>query len=133
MADALDHYLTWRLYRAELDIELDFADAQLDEPALTANAPRLEAALDALHRIEGGAVANADEGRMVGHYWLRDPERAPDPAIAQAIHDSGGRSRPSPTACAAARSSPTTVGRSPAPSSSGSAAALSARSCSRPP
>ncbi len=88
MADTLDHYLTWRLYRAELDIELDFADAQLDEPSLTANAPRLEAALDALHRIEGGAVANIDEGRMVGHYWLRDPERAPDPAIALAIHAS---------------------------------------------
>ncbi|MCY1062531.1 glucose-6-phosphate isomerase [Nannocystis sp. SCPEA4] len=88
MADTLDHYLTWRLYRAELDIELDFADAQLDEPSLTANASRLEAALDALHRIEGGAVANIDEGRMVGHYWLRDPERAPDPEIAVAIHAS---------------------------------------------
>lgn len=85
MADALDHYLTWRLYRGELDMELDFVDAQLDEPSLTANASRLEAALDALHRIEDGAVANIDEGRMVGHYWLRDPERAPEPAITLAI------------------------------------------------
>ena len=25
---------------------------------------------------------------MVGHYWLRDPERAPDPAITAAIHAS---------------------------------------------
>lgn len=85
MGDALDHYLTWRLHRSELDIELDFAAAQLDEPSLTANASRLEAALDALHRIEGGAIANVDESRMVGHYWLRDPERAPDPAIGAAI------------------------------------------------
>src|SRR5690606_25129353 len=81
MADALDQYLIWRLYRGELDIELDFADAQLDEPSLTNGAARLEAALDALHRIEDGAVANIDEGRMVGHYWLHDPERAPEPAI----------------------------------------------------
>ncbi|HEY8379527.1 MAG TPA: glucose-6-phosphate isomerase, partial [Nannocystis sp.] len=85
MADALDHYLTWRVHRTELDIELDFLDAQLDEPSLTAAAPRLEAALDAMHRLESGAVANIDEGRMVGHYWLREPERAPDPAIAAAI------------------------------------------------
>jgi glucose-6-phosphate isomerase len=26
-----------------------------------------------------GALANPDEGRMVGHYWLRAPELAPDP------------------------------------------------------
>jgi glucose-6-phosphate isomerase len=85
MTDALDRYLAWRLYQPELDIELDLADAGLDEAALASAAPRLEAALDAMHRLESGAVANADEGRMVGHYWLRDPDRAPDPAIAAAI------------------------------------------------
>jgi glucose-6-phosphate isomerase len=30
--------------------------------------------------LEAGAVANADEQRMVGHYWLRAPELAPDAA-----------------------------------------------------
>ena len=35
--------------------------------------------------LEGGAVANPDEGRMVGHYWLRAPELAPDDAIRAAI------------------------------------------------
>lgn len=85
LRDPLDHYLAWRLYRPELDVELDFSLAGLDEAALAAAAPRLEAALDALHRIEQGAVANADEGRMVGHYWLRDPERAPDAALRDAI------------------------------------------------
>jgi glucose-6-phosphate isomerase len=30
--------------------------------------------------LEAGAIANADEGRQVGHYWLRCPELAPEPA-----------------------------------------------------
>lgn len=85
MPESLDRYLAWRLYQRELDLEVDFADASLDDAALSAAAPRLEAALDAMHRLELGAVANPDEGRMVGHYWLRDPDRAPDPAIAGAI------------------------------------------------
>ncbi len=34
-------------------------------------------ALSELAALEGGAIANADEGRMVGHYWLRAPELAP--------------------------------------------------------
>ncbi len=85
MTDALDRYLAWRLYQPELELELDLADAALDDAALAAAAPRLEAALDAMHRLESGAIANADEGRMVGHYWLRDPARAPDPALAATI------------------------------------------------
>jgi glucose-6-phosphate isomerase len=43
-------------------------------------------ALDAMEALEGGAVANPDEQRQVGHYWLRDPERAPSQEIAAEIH-----------------------------------------------
>jgi len=46
---------------------------------------RLAPALDALAALEAGAVANPDEGRQVGHYWLRSPERAPAAAQAEAI------------------------------------------------
>ena len=28
--------------------------------------------------IEAGEIMNPDEGRAVGHYWLRTPELAPD-------------------------------------------------------
>ena len=35
--------------------------------------------------LEGGAIANPDEQRMVGHYWLRAPHLAPTPALAQEI------------------------------------------------
>ena len=35
--------------------------------------------------LENGAIANADENRQVGHYWLRHPQLAPDPQVAQHI------------------------------------------------
>ena len=35
--------------------------------------------------LEAGAVANRDENRMVGHYWLREPKLAPDAGIAAEI------------------------------------------------
>jgi glucose-6-phosphate isomerase len=45
----------------------------------------LAPALAAMAALEGGAVANVSEGRQVGHYWLRDPARAPSDAIAGRI------------------------------------------------
>ena len=35
--------------------------------------------------LEGGVIANIDENRMVGHYWLRAPELAPTKEIQEAI------------------------------------------------
>jgi len=46
--------------------------------------PMLEA-LDAMAGLEAGEIANPDEDRMVGHYWLRNPSLAPTDAIGKAI------------------------------------------------
>ena len=43
------------------------------------------AALAAMTALDGGAVANMDEHRMVGHYWLRNPDLAPTAAIRDTI------------------------------------------------
>ncbi len=45
----------------------------------------MKAAFTAMEELERGAVSNPDEGRRVGHYWLRDPERAPVPEMVHAI------------------------------------------------
>jgi len=37
--------------------------------------------------LESGAIANPDENRMVGHYWLRTPSLAPTPEIRKEIED----------------------------------------------
>lgn len=46
------------------------------------------AAFSAMASLEAGALANADEGRAVGHYWLRAPELAPSAALGREIRDS---------------------------------------------
>jgi len=40
--------------------------------------PALDEAVSAMEALESGAIANPDENRQVGHYWLRNPDLAPD-------------------------------------------------------
>lgn len=47
--------------------------------------PMLDKAFDAMAALEKGAIANPDEKRMVGHYWLRAPELAPTPELTAEI------------------------------------------------
>lgn len=68
-----------------LGFSLDLSDMHLSADWRAALAPAMARAFDAMQALESGAVANPDEGRQVGHYWLRDPSRAPDPALAAAI------------------------------------------------
>ena len=42
-------------------------------------------AFAAMDKLEAGAIANPDEKRMVGHYWLRDSSKAPTPKIKKEI------------------------------------------------
>jgi len=62
----------------------------LDASLMGLDAERLDAlqwpeALSAMSALEQGAIANPDEQRQVGHYWLRAPELAPSLAQGQAI------------------------------------------------
>ena len=69
------------LHLNELDFALDISRIDFDDTFLTAMEPKMQAAYQAMQALEGGAIANPDEGRMVGHYWLRAPQLAPDAAI----------------------------------------------------
>lgn len=56
------------------------------EPAFYQNMePKIQKAFADIQALEGGAIANPDEGRMVGHYWLRNADLAPTPELKQAI------------------------------------------------
>jgi glucose-6-phosphate isomerase len=66
-----------------LDISrMDFADDYL-----TRMEPEIQRAFAAMDALESGAIANPDEKRMVGHYWLRSPGLAPLPEIRKEIED----------------------------------------------
>ena len=83
--DRLDHYLRWRCLLDDPFVELDLSLSGLSEDQWSGLAPKLQTALQAMARIDAGAVANADEQRMVGHYWLRAPGLAPSEAISEEI------------------------------------------------
>ena len=69
--------------------ELGFAsDVRLvgfPDDYLSQNQEIINSAHKYMHQLESGAIANPDEGRMVGHYWLRKPELSPTPEIAEDI------------------------------------------------
>jgi glucose-6-phosphate isomerase len=87
----------WERYQAllfddpGLGLRLDLSRMGLDRPALADREPELRQALLAMEALEAGAIANPDERRMVGHYWLRAPEKAPTAEIAAAIRDTRAR------------------------------------------
>lgn len=58
-----------------------------DDAFLSAMAPRMAAAVEAMKDLESGAIANPDEGRMVGHYWLRNSSLSPTEEIRKAIDE----------------------------------------------
>jgi glucose-6-phosphate isomerase len=64
---------------------LDVSRMALSQGDLESLSPRFDQAFAAMERLESGAIANPDEQRMVGHYWLRTPELSPDPAVAAHI------------------------------------------------
>jgi glucose-6-phosphate isomerase len=71
----------------ELGLTLDISRMRFGDDFLPRMATGMQKAFQAMERLEEGAVANPDEKRMVGHYWLRAPELSPSPEIAQAIID----------------------------------------------
>src|SRR4051794_29182754 len=83
----------WNRYKKHLcrvpavDLSLDISRMSFDDGFFARMAPAMEKAYAAMDALEKGAIANPDEKRMVGHYWLRAPELAPDPAITAEFRD----------------------------------------------
>ncbi len=83
----------WERYRRYLctcghtGIRLDVSRMPFPDDYFEGMADATAKAFHDMEALEAGAIANPDEGRMVGHYWLRDPARAPSPAIAADISE----------------------------------------------
>jgi len=77
------HYYSF----TDLQLAMDLSCLDMDDAWMTSMAPAIENAMLEMKALEEGAIANPDEQRMVGHYWLRAPELAPDAQLAKAIRD----------------------------------------------
>lgn len=73
-----------------LGISLDVSRMSIDEAFVASKSELLSKAFDAMAALEKGAIANPDEHRQVGHYWLRAPALAPHD-IAPLIEDARSR------------------------------------------
>ena len=80
-------YKDWLYYHEGLGFYLDVSRMGFDDAFLAEMQPRFAKAFTDMAALEAGAIANPDEGRMVGHYWLRNAELAPTPELKQDILD----------------------------------------------
>lgn len=69
----------------DLGISLDPSLMGIEDSDYDRYAESFGSVFAAMDELEAGAIANPDEGRRVGHYWLRSPDRAPDPELKSAI------------------------------------------------
>src|SRR4051812_11366496 len=83
--------MTWNRFKTyfcpnpELGVSLDISRIPFPDDFLGSMEQRMQDAYRTMAALEGGAIANPDENRMVGHYWLRAPQLAPNPEIANEI------------------------------------------------
>ena len=74
------------LHYEDLGFSIDISRIDFPEDFFTGKAIPADSACRAMAQLENGAIANPDENRMVGHYWLRNPGLAPTEAIRDEIN-----------------------------------------------
>ncbi|MBS3919810.1 MAG: glucose-6-phosphate isomerase [Deltaproteobacteria bacterium] len=80
----MNHIELWERYKKYLNVNpdlglmIDFSRMNFPEDYFDAMEPRIQKAFGDMDALESGVIANPDEKRMVGHYWLRSPALAPN-------------------------------------------------------
>jgi glucose-6-phosphate isomerase len=78
-------YQNWLYFHEGLGLYLDVSRMRFDDAFVESLQPKFDKAFADMVALEKGAIANPDENRMVGHYWLRNPDLAPTPELTQEI------------------------------------------------
>ena len=80
-----ERFCSWYSWYENIGLGVDLSRVGFSQEWWDCMQRPIQKAFDEMEALEAGAIANPDEQRMVGHYWLRAPERAPSQQIAQAI------------------------------------------------
>src|SRR6266436_5540073 len=75
----------------DLDFSIDISRVKFPDDFFDKMRPRIDKAFTAMRDLEAGGIANPDEKRMVGHYWLRKPALAPNAELRADIENTNSR------------------------------------------
>src|SRR6266853_1541070 len=75
----------------DLDFSIDISRMNFADGFFEQMRPLVEKAFAAMRELEAGAIANPDENRMVGHYWLRNSKLAPNAQLRADIEQTNQR------------------------------------------
>lgn len=78
-------FQTFYVKNEEIGLAVDISRMNFDDEFMGKMERRTKRAIKFMYELESGAIANPTENRMVGHYWLRTPELAPDANITNEI------------------------------------------------
>lgn len=73
-----ERYKTYLNVNPEIGLMVDISRMRFPKDYFDCMEPKIQKAFQDMEAMESGAIANPDEKRMVGHYWLRAPEWAPE-------------------------------------------------------
>ncbi len=83
--------MTWQRFKShtyhhpKLGFALDYSRMPFPDGWIESMQPKIQQAFADMAALEKGSIANPDENRMVGHYWLRAPQLAPTKELSDAI------------------------------------------------
>src|SRR5437764_9071629 len=75
----------------DLDFSIDISRMRFADEFFEKMRSRVEKAYVDMRELEAGAIANADEQRMVCHYWLRNSKLAPTPELRADVEETNAR------------------------------------------
>src|SRR5476651_689566 len=82
-----ERFKKYHLALESVDVSVDVSRMKFTEAFLQEKDADIRKAFAEMDKLEAGAIANPDENRMVGHYWLRDASKAPTPELKKEIAD----------------------------------------------
>src|SRR5438270_4043608 len=81
------HFLRYE----DLGFSIDISRMKFPDDFFEKMGSKIDRAFAAMRDLEAGGIANPDEKRMVGHYWLRKPALAPNAELRAEIETTNAR------------------------------------------
>src|ERR1043166_5081381 len=77
--------------RYDLGFSIDISRMKFPDDFVEKMRPKIDKGFADMRELEAGAIANPDERRMVGHYWLRNPGLAPNAQVRAEVEQTNAR------------------------------------------